>query len=198
MTDSWGPAEPIFTPRLILRPHRPTDLDDLTRFHSDPEVVRYVPWPVRNREATREALSQKISRGHPDDAEAWLVLAMERTEDGRVIGEVLLKRDPENRRLGEIGYAVAQDAWGHGYVPEAARAVLDFGFGTLGMHRISAICDVRNDGSWRVMEKLGMRREAHFLENSWFKDEWTSTYEYALLAREWRGARTPESGAADA
>lgn len=184
MTDTWGPLEPLRTARLTLRPHTAEDLDDLTRYTADPDVVRYVPWAVSDREATRVMLEKKIARGRPGDDEAWLVLAIE--EHGRVIGEVLLKRDPDEHRLGEVGYAIAQDRWGHGIVAEAASAIISWGFTTLGMHRISAICDMRNEGSWRVMEKLGMRREASFVEDSWFKDEWTSTYVYAVLAREWK------------
>lgn len=182
---SWGPTQPILTERLILRPHREDDLDDLVLYTSDPEVVRFVPWQVSDREATREALARKIVRGQPSDDEAWLVLAVELADTGRVIGEVLLKRDPDDHRLGEVGYAVARDMWGRGFIPEAAEALITWGFDALGMHRISAICDVRNDASWRVMEKLGMRREASFVDSSWFKDEWTSTYVYAVLGRDW-------------
>jgi RimJ/RimL family protein N-acetyltransferase len=68
---------------------------------------------------------------------------------------------------------------------EAARRLLDYLFETFGLHRVSAICDVENTASARVLERLGMRREGHFVESVWFKGRWGSEYGYALLRREW-------------
>jgi len=69
---------------------------------------------------------------------------------------------------------------------EAVRALVGYGFGELKLHRIAADCDPRNIGSWRVMEKIGMRREGHLLENLLLAGEWVDSYVYAILAREWR------------
>ena len=63
VTEPWAPAYPIRTARLLLRPHLESDLDDLVPFHSDPQVTRYIPWPVRNREETRVALQAKLDKG---------------------------------------------------------------------------------------------------------------------------------------
>ena len=69
------------------------------------------------------------------------------------------------------------------------RPLVDFGFGELGLHRLTADCDPRNHASARVAEKLGMRREAHFVENAWLKDEWVDSLIYGLLDHEWKARR---------
>jgi [ribosomal protein S5]-alanine N-acetyltransferase len=88
-------------------------------------------------------------------------------------------------RAGVIGYSLAQQYCGHGYATEAASSLLWFGFESLGLHRISATTDVRNFASWRVMEKLEMRREGHFRENVWQRGQWRDSFLYAILAHEW-------------
>ena len=75
---------------------------------------------------------------------------------------------------------------GHGYGTEGARLMLRLGFEVLGLHRIIGRCDARNTASARVMERLGMRREAHLIENEWVNGEWTDELLYAMLDHEWR------------
>ena len=115
-------------------------------------------------------------------------------ETGALIGEVSLIWRSVEARQGEIGWIFDPKFQGHGYATEAARAMLDLGFGQGDMHRISARCDVRNEASWRVMERLQMRREAHFREHAIFKSAWDEEYIYAILWQEWhvgRGELTP-------
>ena len=90
----------------------------------------------------------------------------------------------ENRGA-EIGWTLHPDFFGHGYAAEAARAILELAFGELGMHRVKAELDPRNDASIALCRRLGMREEAHFVENLWLGDEWGSTGIHAILAREW-------------
>ncbi|MFF0270492.1 GNAT family N-acetyltransferase [Kribbella sp. NPDC004536] len=182
----FRPAYPLLTERLELRPHRMDDLDDLYAFHSRPEVVRYTPWPVRDREETRVALERKLPQGALTEPGQWLVLAIELRETGTVIGEVLLKWASAEDRQGEIGFALHTDYQGKGLAAEAAREILRVGFEELGLHRIVAILDDRNTPSAQLLERLGMRREAHHLEALQFKGEWANEYVYALLASEWR------------
>ena len=89
-------------------------------------------------------------------------------------------------RRGEIGYLLDLRYWGRGYATEAARAVLDFGFRELDLHRVYATCRPANVASIRVMEKLGMRREAHFRQHRWMKGAWQDSYLYAILDHEWK------------
>jgi RimJ/RimL family protein N-acetyltransferase len=105
---------------------------------------------------------------------------------GRVIGDVVLLRVSREHRTGEVGYIFHPDHAGHGYATEAARAMLGLGFEGFGMHRIIGRLDARNAASARVLERLGMRREAHFVRNEFIKGEWTDELVYALLETEWR------------
>lgn len=190
------PTYPLRTERLDLRAHRRDDLDDLLAFHSNPDVVRYVPWPVRDREQTRVALETKLTQDRLTEEGQWLVLAIELRETGTVIGEALLKWASAADQQGEIGYALHADYHGKGYASEAAREMLRVGFEELGLHRIVAVLDDRNTASAQLLERLGMRREAHHLQAAWFKDEWSSEYVYAVLKDEWLSARS-ESAASD-
>lgn len=189
----FRPDYPLRTERLELRPHRIDDLDDLFAFHSRPEVVRYTPWPVRSREETRAALEKKLSQGELNAPGEWLVLAIELRETKTVIGEVLLKWGSDIDRQGEIGFALHTDYQGQGLAAEAAREMLRVGFEELGLHRVVAILDDRNKPSAQLLERLGMRREAHHLDALLFKGEWANEYVYALLEDEWRASERPES-----
>lgn len=195
----WSPDLPIRTPRLELRPHRSADLDDLLVYHSDPEVVRYIPWPVRDRVQTAAALDSRTRQGRVTAEGQWLVLAIAlgRAEEqpGRVIGEVLLKLDSTTDARGELGYAMSADVTGRGYATEAARAVLRLGFEEFGLHRIVARLDARNDASARLLRRLGLRQEAHFVRDEFFKGEWTDTLVFAMLADEWEQRENPDGRA---
>ncbi len=175
---------PIETERLILRPHRMTDLDDLAAFHGDPEVVRHVPWPVRDRAATEEALRVKLTQTSLVSHGQWLVLAVELRETGHVVGEVLLKWASE--RQGEVGFAFARPHQGRGYAAEAATAMLRLGFDDLGFHRICAVVIDGNEASARLLGRLGFRREARLVDGVLFKGQWATQLVFAMLEDEWR------------
>ncbi len=175
---------PIATERLLLRAHRSDDLDDLVAVHSDRDVVRFVPWPVRDRAATEETLRVKLDQAGLHEPGQWLVLAVEHRETGRVIGEVLRKWAAE--RQGELGFALARDVHGQGYAAEAATAVLDLAFDGLGFHRVSAVVIEGNDASARLLGRLGFRQEARFVDGVHFKGAWATQLVFALLEDEWR------------
>ena len=176
---------PVVTERLVLRPHRMDDLDDLVRFHGDPEVVRYVPWPVRDRAATEETLRAKLGQTRLDEHGQWLVLAVEERSTGTVIGEVLLKWASD--RQGELGFAFGRDHHGQGYAAEAARAILGLAFDDLGFHRMTAVVVEGNDASVRLLDRLGFRQEARHVDGALFKGAWVTSLVFALLGDEWAG-----------
>jgi RimJ/RimL family protein N-acetyltransferase len=103
-----------------------------------------------------------------------------------LIGACDIFVSPSESREAHLGYILHPGFWGRGYMPEAARAVLKFGFEELGLHRIYAECHPRNTASARVMEKIGMRREGHFKENDWIKGQWQDSLVYAILEWEWK------------
>ena len=180
------PDYPIRTQRLILRPFAESDLEDLHAIQSLPEVARYLYWEPRDREQVRLALLSMV-RGWALTAEGdVLALAVVLPPAGTVIGDVILKWSSVAHRQGEIGYVFHPRYGGQGFATEAAAAVLRLGFDDLRLHRIFGRIDGRNTASARVLERLGMRREAHFIQNEIVKGEWTDEVVYALTETEWR------------
>ncbi|GAA3133553.1 GNAT family protein [Planomonospora alba] len=180
------PAYPIRTERLLLRPFTPDDLDALHTIQSLPEVARYLYWGPRDREQTREALHAKTTQTALRDEGQALSLAVEIAATGELIGDALLFWHSRTHRSGEIGYVFHPGHHGRGYATETGHALLRLGFDGLDLHRVTGRLDARNTASARVLERLGMRREAHLVENEWVKDEWTDEVVYAILQREWR------------
>ena len=176
---------PVRTARLILRPFSAEDRDALYAFHSDPEAVRYVPYPPRTRDQVTEVLRRKTANTHLRRDGDLLELAVVRGEDQTLIGDVLLAlRSVEHQTL-EVGYIFAPPAGGRGYATEAIRTLVELAFGPIGARRIIARVDARNRPSSALLERLGFRLEAHLVENEWFKGELTSELGYGLLSREW-------------
>jgi len=180
----------IGSERLLLRPLRSSDEDDLLAYQSDPNVVRYIPWDVRTREEVREALDRAIAAPirlleTGDHANLAIVLR----ESGRVIGQSNLSIASKANRHGELGYVINPAYARRGFASEATRAVLDFAFFKLDLHRVTARIDTRNVASAAVAAKLGMRCEAEFIEDEFFKGEWSSSWIYAILRAEWIAMR---------
>ena len=180
------PTYPILSDRLVLRPFREEDLDAFHAIQRREDVVRYLYWEPRSLAESEEMLGRRILQVAIDKAGDSVHLAAELRSTGEMIGHFNLLYVSEEHRQGEIGFVMHPDHHGHGYATEAARVMLRLGFEDLGLHRIAARCDARNDASWRLMERLGMRREAHLIENEFVKGEWTDELDYAMLDREWR------------
>jgi RimJ/RimL family protein N-acetyltransferase len=186
------PAYPIATARLLLRPYTEDDFDAYHDIQSRPDVVRYLYWGVRSAGELQQTLITKVTKRTAIEHEGdGLQLALELRDAGTIVGDAVLVLVSEEHQQGEIGYVVHPDHQGHGYATEASRVMLRLGFEGLGLHRIVARCDGRNESSWRVMERLGMRREAHLRENEFVKGEWSDELVYAMLASEWQ-AVTPQ------
>jgi RimJ/RimL family protein N-acetyltransferase len=179
------PTYPIITPRLELRPFGPDDLDAVHAYQSRVDIHRYLYTSPRTREEVAELLGSRT----PVLAEEGdkLVLAVRLRDSGTLIGEVVLVWISREHRQGEFGFVFHPDHHGHGYAGEAAVEMLRLGFDGLGLHRIVGRADGRNAASARLMEKLGLRREAYFVQNEIVKGEWTDEVVYAMLASEWAG-----------
>lgn len=178
------PTFPIVTERLLLRPFGPADLDALYAIQSRADVTRFLYWSARSREEVQAEIQARATRTGLEVEGDRLVLALELRESGQLIGDVNLQWLSSEHRQGEIGFVLHPDHYGRGYAAEAALVLLALGFDELGLHRIVGRCDGRNDASARLLEKLGMRREAHLRENELVKDEWTDELVYAMLDRE--------------
>ena len=154
--------------------------------HSDPEIVRYVPYPPLSRERAEERLRSIATMTAIDDEAQNLRLAVVLPETDEVVGDVSMWCSPSDRLQAEIGYVFNARFQGRGYATEAVSELLRIGFEEAGLHRITANADARNVASIRVMERIGMRREAHFVQGSYEKGEWVDEVEYGILADEWR------------
>ena len=176
----WEPALPLRTERLDLRAHRHDDLDDMLEYHSDPEVVRYIPWPARSRSQVAEALVPRLRQGRVDAEGEWLVLAMEHRAEHKVIGEVLIKCASIDKDEAELGYAMHRGYHGQGLAFEAASAMVHLAIHDLGVRRLTAELDARNAASSRLLERLGFSLFRSF--ESEFKGELAPGLEYELLA----------------
>jgi RimJ/RimL family protein N-acetyltransferase len=180
------PDYPIATERLVLRPFEAGDLEDVYAYQSRRDVTRFLYWEPRGRGEVREVLAARRAQVALREAGDRLCLAIVWPPAGRVVGEVVLMWLHREHRQGEVGFVVNPEFQGLGIAREAAAAMLGVGFDGLGLHRIAGRCDALNAPSARVMERLGMRREAHFVHNEIFKGEWGDEFVYAMLEDEWR------------
>lgn len=182
-------TRPIHTERLTLRLLTADDLDDVFAYQSREDVCRYLLFEPR----TRDEVAERIARfGQSTTLAAdhdYLQLALElpATEDSpaRVIGDSYFSLSEIENSRGVIGWTLHPDFAGQGYAAEAARAVLALAFDTIGLHRVFAELDPRNESSIALCLRLGMREEAFFVKDLWFKGEWADTGMYAILREEW-------------
>ena len=173
----------IRTERLLLRPHRLEDADDVFEFASDPDVGRFfrVPKPYL-REHAVEFVARRILASW-DEHPLWALVL-----EGKVMGGIGLRIDAEHAAAA-LGYAIAKQHWGRGLTVEAGRAVIDWGFRTRGLAKVYAYADARNGQSLRVMEKLGMTREGMLRSHRTFRGERVDDVYHGLLREEWETGR---------
>jgi aminoglycoside 6'-N-acetyltransferase len=126
-----------------------------------------------------------MNQGQPGIPGEWYQLAIERKQEAGLIGDCAFHVFAHDTRQAEIGFSLARQYQGYGYATEAVMRLLEYLLGGLGLHRVTATCDAENHASAKLLERVGMRREGHLIENIWFKGAWGSEYLYALLHREW-------------
>ncbi|GAA3018118.1 GNAT family N-acetyltransferase [Actinokineospora globicatena] len=186
------PSFPIKTRRLVLRRYAADDLDALHRAQSREDVTRYLYWGPRSRVEVEQALTERTGLTELRAEGDRLVLAVELVETGDLLGEVHLFWVSKEHRTVEIGYIFHPDFEGHGYATEAAAQFMRVAFDDLHMHRVIARLDADNTASARLLERLGMRKEAHFVQNEFVRGRWADEAVYAMLASEWPSAQLAE------
>jgi ribosomal-protein-alanine N-acetyltransferase len=175
----------INTERLIIRNFKPEDWKDLYEYLSDPTVVKFEPYEVFTEEQCHQEAVRRSNQ------ESFLAVCLKGT--GKLIGNIYFEQqEPKVFSTWEIGYVFNLKYQGHGYATESCRAIISNGVKNLGTRRVVAMCDPNNGPSWKLLERLGFRREGHLLKNVFFKvDEkngpiWKDTFEYAILSEEWK------------
>ena len=174
------PDLPLRTERLVLRPWQPGDEVAFTPAWADEDYASLLLTRTLNAAEVAEMVRRRTEPG--DGTFVGLVVE----HDGEVVGDSILILQGTGLSEGEIGWTILPQHAGRGYATEAARAVLRLGFEHYGLRRVVANLDARNDRSAALCERLGMRREVDKVADFWSKGTWTSSYEYALLADEWR------------
>jgi RimJ/RimL family protein N-acetyltransferase len=186
--ERFEPAYPLATERLSLRPFRPDDFAAVYALRSREDTMRWLYQEPATEDEARAMLAMRlpmVAIGAEGDS---LGLVLESRATGEYLGDCNLTLVSEQHRLGEIGFVLHPDHQGRGYATEAARELLRIAFEELALHRVVGRTEARNAASARVLERLGMRHEAHLVENEWVKGEWQSELVYALLDREWRAS----------
>jgi RimJ/RimL family protein N-acetyltransferase len=173
------------TERLILRDAMLSDADAVQRYAGDPEVCRYMVWGPNTLDRTREVLQARVNVHQPDpERRAWELMIVEK-HTGELVGSAGL-RVADNAALdADIGYVLARRHWGRGIMHEACSQLLEVAFGWLQLHRVWASTDAENIASQHVLEKLGLRREAHLVQNDFVKGHYRDTFIYAITEREY-------------
>ncbi len=181
--DVMNPFQTIATERLLIRKLELADTAAFFAYRSLPEVYEYQTFrPVKISEA--EGLIKKIP-DYPNIPNTWFQLAVCRNEDGQLIGDVGLHFLEDYGQV-EIGYTIAPNFQGLGYAHEGLIAVIDYLFIKLKKHRIIASVDPNNIKSVVLLNKIGMRKEAHFVKSVWIDNRWVDDCVYAMLEEEWR------------
>lgn len=170
------------TERLILREWQESDFESVHAYASVMENVQYMLFGPNTEEQTKAFLERSIAK-YSEDPVTDFVFAVELRNTNQVIGgcEITMVNDHE----ASLGWILHRDYWKKGYGTDLANELIRFGFEELKCHRIYASCDSDNYGSYRVMERNNMRREAHFVENRKHRGEWRDEFIYAIIEDEW-------------
>ena len=173
----------IITPRLIVRTFQPEDTENLYEYLSKDEIYRFEPGEPVDRQQAQE-LANEMSTS-PD---FW---AVELQAEQKVIGQIYFKHiDPPHLMTWELGYIMSPRYQRQGYTTEAVTALLRNGFTKAGIHRVIAHCNPENTASWKLLEKIGFRREGLLKKEVFFRRDangvplWTDTLVYAILEEE--------------
>ena len=184
-------AEPgplLRTPRLVLRRFEDSDLAEFLAYRNDPEVSLYQSWDCTSEAEGRAFVAEQKPVGTPVTGQ-WFQLAIAERATGALAGDCGIEIARDDPLRGEIGFTLGRAHQGKGIASEAIATLIDWAVLDLGLHRIVATVDPANAQSIALLERLGLRREAHYVRNIWFKGRWDDEYLYAVLRDEWLARR---------
>ncbi len=178
-------APEILTKRLCLTQLIKSDAPAMHAYRSDPEVCRYQSFePTSQKEV--EAFIAGLLENRFNMPGTWFQFGIRLRNSNVLIGDLGVHFMDDDPRQTEIGYTIGPKHQGQGYATEAVLGILGHLFESLGMHRVFASVDPRNAPSIALLERVGMRREAHFRKSLWFKGDWADDMVFAMLESEWR------------
>ncbi len=175
---------PISTPRLLLRPVRPSDALHLAARRSEPEVARYQNWLTPYPLERAEAMIAELEELEGPTNDEWWMLTVADPSDSEVFGDLVVHLTQEGRTA-EIGYTLARRAWGHGYAVEGATALVEYLFETLGVTRVEAMLHPDNPASAMVLERVGLLFEGHTRSSFWLGDDNSDDWVYGMTRSDW-------------
>ena len=187
----FRPEYPLRTQRLLLRPYAHGDVDGLYAYQQLPEVHRHLYTEPRTRAEVEAIVAERAGLAVLTETDKAITLVAELAQTGELVGDCVLFWRSQEHEQGEVGYVFNPAYHGRGYATEAVGALLRLGFEGLGLHRIAGHLDARNTASARVLERAGLRREAHLVENEFVKGEWADELIYGILGREWEARQAP-------
>jgi RimJ/RimL family protein N-acetyltransferase len=175
--------EDVLTDRLHLRSLKPDDAEAMFAYRSNPAVVQYQSWEPKSLQAVRWFITDMTTREF--NTPGWYQIGIALAGDDRFIGDCGIHVLETDSRIAEIGITIAPASQSMGYATEALHAIFDLLFVRLGKHRVFASVDPCNLPSMALMERIGLRKEGHFVQSLWFKDSWVDDIVFATLASEW-------------
>jgi len=173
----------ISTERLFLRGVKLSDAEAMLKYRSNPKIYRYQNWKPQTLKDVEEFINNKISK-KPNIEDTWFQLGISIKGKEGIIGDIGIHFICEGK-ICDIGYTLSPEHQGKGFATEAVTAVFNYLFNNLNKHRIIASVDPRNQRSIKLLERIGMRKEAHFRKSIWTDEGWADDLIYALLKEEW-------------
>jgi RimJ/RimL family protein N-acetyltransferase len=174
----------ILTDRLLIRSLLPADAENMFAYRSHPEILQFQFWQPQSLEEIQSFISKMSTREF--NTSGWNQIGIALRSDNRLIGDCGIHVLETDSRIAEIGITIAPNHQSNGYATEALKAVLELLFARLGKHRVIASVDPRNLASMALMERIGLRKEGHFVQSVWFKESWADDVVFAMLASEWQ------------
>ena len=182
LTINFQPFPNLESERLVFRRLKDSDAPEVFKIRSNPERMKFIPRPILQNEEEALAMIQMMNAKIDENTDINWGVCLKNSD--KIIGFMGFYRvQPESYRT-EIGYMILPEYDGKGYVSEAVTTMLNYAFNTVGFHSVEAVIDPNNFGSARVLEKNGFRKEAHFIENFFWNNEFIDSVHYGILKRE--------------
>ncbi|MDK2772208.1 MAG: GNAT family N-acetyltransferase [Flavobacterium sp.] len=179
---NFNPFPNLESERLSFRKLNNEDAPEILKLRGNAEIMKYIPRPLAT--TLQEALEHIKIINDKIDENVDINWAITERENDKCIGIIgFYRTQPENFRT-ELGYMIMPEYWGKGYITEAVKRLLHFAFENLNFHSIEAVIDSRHIASEKVLIKNGFRKEAHFVEDFFYNNEFCDTVKYGILKRE--------------